>query len=157
MLLEHRPSRCRVGDAIPDHREAYLDVLAPVMGQGSRVNVEVTLLDKWLFPSHRPVIRGSEYQHPILSFKLSLIRGERHSAMTGLDQEAEVKALNGNIKVPGQREFPKDDQPKVMSLPTRPMPNGAAVSDDSLAQPGNALTGKQEHCTVTLTLISRQC
>ena len=46
MLLEHRPSRCRVGDAIPDRLEAYLDVLAPVMGQGSRVNVEVTLLDK---------------------------------------------------------------------------------------------------------------
>lgn len=78
--------------------------------------------------------------------------------MTGLDQaEVDVNALNGNIKMPGHREFPKGDHPKAMSLPTRPMPNGAAVSDHSLPQPGNALTGKQEHCTVTPSLILRQC
>ncbi|KAL8768717.1 MAG: hypothetical protein Q9209_005135 [Squamulea sp. 1 TL-2023] len=56
-----------------------------------------------------------------------------------------MTSLDGTIETRGNGEIPPQDPSRDLRLPARPKPNGAALSSDSLPQPGNALTGKQEH------------
>lgn len=71
--------------------------------------------------------------------------------MAGMDQTPNIGALDGTVDAVRHGKLPQKDHTKDVSLPTRPKPNGGALSTDSLPQPGNALTGKQEHCTRTPT------
>ncbi|KAL8785449.1 MAG: hypothetical protein Q9213_003379 [Squamulea squamosa] len=56
-----------------------------------------------------------------------------------------MTSLDGTIETIGNGEIPQSDTSRDLRLPARPKSNGGAVSSDSLTQPGNALTGKQEH------------
>lgn len=71
--------------------------------------------------------------------------------MTGPDRPQAVKALDGTVNVLGNGTISAANPSKATELPLRPKLKGEALSKeskDSLLPPGNALTGKQEHCTM---------
>lgn len=82
--------------------------------------------------------------------------GTSGPTMTGQTRIQEVETPGGTVTA-ADGEVPQPRLSKPSILPTRPKTNGNATLKESIAPPGQALTGKQEHCMTVMSMIQRQC